>query len=96
MYDIQRMSSDRFDTQLYAREKSSDYLEYADNEEVSDEESNISKRKSINAPKELLQADREDDAGDSMNEYSQRYGSGLVNTSISARESEVRFYSVAF
>ena len=84
------MSSDKFDAQLYAREKSSDYLDYVDNnEEESDEEFKDTKRKSINAPKELLQADREEDNGDSMTEYSQRYGSGLVNTSIAARESEV-------
>ena len=91
--------SEKYDSEIYGDREHSDYLPYvADEEDIAVDENEISSnnfttavtRRQINAPKELLHVDEED--GDSMEEYKQKYGSGLVNTKISSRESEVSYY----
>ncbi len=84
-----------FDSDLYGDEHPDKYLSYIPDDKDDDEpdleinsnSSNLPKRNSINASSDLLHAD--DEVDDNMDAYRQRYGSGVANTKISARENEV-------
>jgi len=83
----------KFDAELYGREQASDYLTYADDDEKSDNEnagassSSSGSRRNINPSEELLRVDDGND-DDNMEQYKQKYGSGMANTNIAARENE--------
>lgn len=86
----------KFDTNIYGDSEKDNYLSSlptADEEDALDVEDNgarhPSSRQSINAPKELLEVVGDDGADDASNNYREQYGSGLVNTRIADRESEV-------
>lgn len=83
----------KFDADLYGREeRASDYLSYVDDDEDTSENEHenactSSNRRNINPSAELLHVDEGNDA-EAMEQYKQKYGSGLVNTNIAARENE--------
>ena len=80
-----------FDSDLYGELDSSTMLESIPTDmemEESVHDASKSSRKSINAPEHLLAAPVDSEEVDPMSEYRERFGSGLVNTRISDRESE--------
>ena len=87
-----------YDNELYAQPDKAAYLSSlpADDEEDDDdrvETRHPSTRNRINAPREIItETMTSSDDGSMDSHYREQYGSGLANTRISDRESEVSFY----
>lgn len=93
-----------FDSELYGGSDSKDkYLssvpandDFEDDDEDENPSAHPSTRARINAPKALLdQLVEGGDAADNTVQYREQFGSGLVNTRIADRESEVFFVSMS-
>ena len=88
-----------FDSEIYGDTSSDQYATFlpAENEQSDDEEDSSAKhpssRSRINPSRALLDEsiDAEGNNGDLSREYREQYGSGLVNTRIASRETEVGF-----